>query len=97
MKRFTRDFRRKNKVNSHELAKLLLTLPNLPVATHAKNNTYSSGGDVGSHGPLKVGLLKHYSGDHIVIGDISKRNINKPNWYVTEMYYGDAPDEWMKY
>lgn len=81
-------------MNSHELAKILLSLPDLPVATHANNHTYASYGDRGSHGPLKVGLLKHYSGDHIVIGDISKRNINKPNWYVTEMFHGDAPEEW---
>lgn len=84
-------------MKSHDLAKLLLTLPNLPVATHAHNHTYSSHGDAGSHGKLKVGLLKHYSGDHIVIGDISKLNINKPNWYVTEMFHGNAPEEWPSY
>lgn len=81
-------------MRSHELAHLLLTLPDLPVATHAHNHTYSGGGDAGSHGPLKVGLLKHYSGEHIVIGNISRRNINAPNWCVTEMFYGDAPAEW---
>lgn len=81
-------------MKSHELAKLLLTLPDLPIATQAMNHTYASLGDTFSHGSLKVGLLKHYSGEHIVIGDISKKNINKPNWYITEMYLGDAPDEW---
>lgn len=81
-------------MKSHELARLLLTLPDLPVATHAHNHTYSSGAQENSHGPLKVGLLAHYSGKHIVIGDISKRNINAPNWRITEMYHGDAPEEW---
>jgi hypothetical protein len=81
-------------VNSHELARLLLTLPDLPVATHAMNHTYCSGSDAEACGPLKVGRLHHYSGDHIVIGDILKRQINPPNWYVTEMFFGDAPEEW---
>lgn len=78
-------------MNSHELANLLLAFPDRPVATHANNHTYMSGGDTDV---LKVGLLKHYSGEHIVIGNISKRNINAPNWYVTEMLYGEAPEEW---
>jgi len=77
-------------MNSHDLARLLLTLPDLPVATHAHNHTYASGGDGGTHGPLKVGLLKHYSGDHIVVGNISKMDINPPNWYVSAMFYGEA-------
>ena len=81
-------------MNSHELADILLDLPDLPIATHALNYTYASYGDSFSHGSLKIGLLKHYSGDHIIIGDISKRNLNKPNWYITEMFYGDAPEEW---
>ena len=84
-------------MNSHDLAKLLLTLPDLPIATHANNHTYASGGDTRSHGPLKVGLLKHYSGEHIVLGNISKRNLNAPNWYVTQMFHGDAPEEWARF
>lgn len=79
---------------SHELAKILLENDNLPIATHAMNNTYASNGDSISHGKCKVGILKHYSGLHIVIGDISKRNMNKPNWHVIDMIYGDAPEEW---
>lgn len=81
-------------MNSHELARLLLTLPDLPVATHAHNHTYASLEDAGSHGPLKVGLLEHCAGQHIVIGDISKLNINYPNWWVVTMFHGDAPQEW---
>ena len=81
-------------MNSHKLARLLLTLPDLPVATHAHNHTYMSETDGGSHGPLKVGRLHTYGGDHIVLGDISRRKINAPNWYVTEMMHGDAPEEW---
>lgn len=83
-------------MTSHELARLLLTMQDLPVATHADNHTYMSGLGHQSHGPLKIGRLHTYSGDHIVIGNISKRNINKPNWYVVEMLHGDAPDEWTR-
>lgn len=78
-------------MNSHDLARLLLTLPDLPVATHANNHTYLDRLDGRE---LGVGLLYTYGGDHIIVGNISKRNINKPNWYVKEMYYGDAPSEW---
>jgi hypothetical protein len=79
-------------MNTHDLARLLLTLPDLPVATHAHNHTYMTGA---SHsGALKIGLLQTYGGDHIVIGNISKRNINGPNYYVTKMLHGDAPEEW---
>ena len=83
-------------MNSHDLARLLLSLPDLPVATHALNHTYcsSESADAITHGKLKVGRLKHYVGDHVVIGDISKRNINGPNWRVVEMWLGDAPEEW---
>lgn len=82
-------------VTAHELARLLLTLPDLPVATHAMNNTYMSNVDKNSHGALKVGRLENYEDRPcIVIGDISKRNINKPNWYISEMYFGEAPEEW---
>jgi len=81
-------------MNSHELAKLLLTLPDLPVATHANNHTYKSGNDVNSHGQLKVGLLETYGGQHIVIGNMSRMNINKPNWFISSMLHGEAPQEW---
>lgn len=81
-------------MTSHELAAILLANPDLPVATHAHNSTYMSGTDGKSHGRLKVGLLHTRGGDHIVIGDISKMNINKPNWYVKEMIVGKSPQEW---
>jgi len=80
-------------MNSHDLAKILLKLPNLPIATHAHNNTYMSKTNARSHGPLKIALLKTYGGDHIVIGDISIKNINPPNWYITNVYVGEIPNE----
>jgi hypothetical protein len=76
---------------SHELAAILLASPNLPIATHANNHTYMSSVDAVSHGTLKVGLLHTYGGNHIVVGDISKRDINGANWYITDMIHGDAP------
>jgi len=56
----------------------------LPVATEAMGHIYASKGDRPSHGLLRVCLLKHYSGYHILIGNPSKMNINKPNWYIVE-------------
>lgn len=82
------------KMLSHELAEILLKNDNLPIATHANNHSYCSKGDEVSHGKCKVGILKHYNGLHIIVGNISKRNLNKPNWYIIDMIKGDAPEEW---
>jgi len=73
-------------MTTHELAKLLLTLPDLPVATSAKGHLYIGATDSGSHGSLKVGRLHTYAGDHIVIGE--SVNDNRPNWYVAEVLHG---------
>ena len=81
-------------MTSHELARRLLDLPDLPVATHANNETYASQDDHGPCGALKIGLLTHYAGDHIVVGSISKMNLNAPNWFVSKMLHGEAPWEW---
>lgn len=84
-------------MNSHELARRLLELPDLPVATHALNHTYMAGLQERTHGGLKVGLLHTYGGDHIVIGDIGRKNLNHPNWYVKTMYIGSAPEDYPRY
>ncbi|MBC8274106.1 MAG: hypothetical protein H8E40_03965 [Chloroflexi bacterium] len=76
-------------MTTHELARLLLALPDLPVATYAHNHMYMSGIDECTHGPLKVGLLETYDGQHIVIGDIQRMNINPPNWHISKMLHGD--------
>ena len=82
-------------MKSHELARILLEQPNLPVATHANNHTYSSEQYSDYNSKLKVGILEHGNGpQHIVIGNLSKRNLNKPNYYVSQMILGDAPEEW---
>lgn len=82
-------------MTSRELARILLNHTEMPVATHANNHTYMSSVDAQSHGPLKVGILKVAGDiDHIIIGNISKKNINKPNWYVTQMINGEASEEW---
>lgn len=75
---------------SHDLAKLLLEQPNLPIATHANNHTYMSETDRDTHGSVKVGLLETYGGRHIVIGNFFHMDINKPNWFVSKMILGEA-------
>ncbi len=75
-------------MNSHELARLLLSHPDLPIVAHANNHTYVEPEDT------VVGFLESYNGQSICIGNMSKKNINKPNWYVTDMISGDIPDEW---
>lgn len=79
-------------MTSHELAKILLENDDLPIAVFANNHTYSSKSDSCSHGTLKVGRLYHYSGEHIIIGNVYKKDINNPNWYITDMIHGDVQD-----
>lgn len=76
-------------MNSHELARRLLTLPDLPVATIANNHVYGSVMDATSHGPLKIARLDTYAGDHIVIGNMWTAELNRPNWFITEMFHGE--------
>lgn len=81
-------------MTSHELAQKLLELPELPVATHANNHTFISMSHGFPPGAIRIGKLDSYAGDHIIIGNMSKRNLGKPNHFVIEMYEGDAPEEW---
>lgn len=86
-------------MTSHELARLLLSKPDVPVATHASNHTHIPpteeymrrlGFDT-----IRVGMLNT---GHVCIGNISKRNINGSpkhgGQFIVEMWYGDAPEEW---
>jgi len=76
---------------SHDLAKLLLDSENLPVATHANNHT--------NCGAVKVGVMHSEfasDGKLVVIGNFSRMRINYPNEYVTDMWYGEVPEDWVK-
>lgn len=56
----------------------------LPVATEAMGHVYASKGDRNSHGVLRVCLLNHYAGYHILIGNPHRMDINGPNWHIVE-------------
>lgn len=86
-----------------ELIEILKTCdPEAHVATHANNHTYyhRDPPDYYPYDPLRVCELSiGYVGrqEHqVVIGNVSKRNVNKPNWYVTKEFDGGKrlPDEW---
>lgn len=72
-------------MKSHELARLLLTLPNLPIATSAHGCVYSEEMSARSHGPLTIGVMSSYAGDHIVIGDMVELINNGANWRTKEV------------
>jgi hypothetical protein len=75
-------------MNSHALAKMLLSLPNLPVSITAMGHTYDSRLDKISHGPLKIGLLKKYSRyDRIIIGEYSNNTFNPPNERLEKTFF----------
>jgi hypothetical protein len=62
--------------------------PALPVAVHANNDT--SAGDW-----QRVGILNHYAGEHLVIGNFSHPKYltkhgginNPPNWSLRDLIY----------
>jgi hypothetical protein len=78
-------------MTSHDLARLLLTLPELPIATVGTGSPYLISADLLSHGPLKVGVLGTYVGDHLVVGPMLEYTCNnKPNWFVKTILYPKA-------
>lgn len=74
-------------MTSHELARILLDMPDHPIATLCHGHLYSSKADAKSHGGLEIGKLEHYAGPHVVIGDMLYMCSNKPNWHVSEQLY----------
>lgn len=74
-------------MNSHELARVLLDNPDMPISTFA-NNHYQTDNRLG------VGLLNT---GHVIIGNMSKKLINHPNGYITKMITDDIPDEWRRW
>jgi hypothetical protein len=83
-------------MRSHELARILLSLPDLSVATAANNHEYMSDPSADSE-DVKIAHLKHYATDHIIIGNMSRTEINRPNWYIDRVYYGEIYKEWPRY
>lgn len=82
-------------MNSHDLANLLLTLPNKEVATHANNHTYTNRD---THGPLRVALIN----EQIVIGNLRNCKVlwdeaialqEKAQATLRTMGYGDMINE----
>lgn len=81
-------------MRSHDLAKLLLELPNLPVSTHADGHTAPDASTVTFGDSLKVALMErkvpNRSATHeIVIGNlIGYAFLEHGNNRLRKMYYG---------
>jgi len=76
-------------MTSHELANLLLSFPDMPVATHAHGHTYHSVDHRTSHGPLKVvtATLGFASNPPtMVIGDVFE-HVSK-EWHSVKVLHG---------
>jgi hypothetical protein len=72
-------------MKSHDLAKLLLEIPNLPMAVLAHGHLYSASANQVSHGPLQTGILRHYAGPHIIVGNMLDCIQPHDNWSVEEI------------
>lgn len=78
-------------MNSHELARILLANPDLPIATHANNHTFTNSP---RYDATRVGVMLYGGSSHILIGNFSRKRINHPSEVVTEMIHGDVPEDW---
>lgn len=72
-------------MTTHELAKILLALPDVPVATTANNHFYHSDYDKQSHGRIKVQSFRHFYSGGIVIGNGMREN--GPNWGPIDTFF----------
>jgi hypothetical protein len=83
-------------MKSHELARILLENENLDIATHANNHTFADQSYVyegKTFRDITVGVLKHYSGNFIIIGNMREKALNPPNWFITKMITADLPEK----
>lgn len=84
-------------MTSHELAKILLENEDMLVATHANNHTYAEKGLWGKN-EFRVAILKkkfHSDSERfIIIGNVTRKEINAPNEVVVDEIYGRIPDNW---
>jgi len=55
----------------------------LPLAIHY-SHTWIYQEHRKTHGPIRVALLKTDKGHHLLIGNIGRRAINPPNWFVVK-------------
>ena len=86
LKRSERNEDAKPAMNVRELIAILRQLDmDMPVAVCAMGNIYMSGAHRESHGPLQVGILNTYAGQHVVIGGMIAYADNPPNWYLERM------------
>ncbi len=71
-------------MKAHDLAKILLDGPNLPIATHANNHT-------ASNCRIRVCTIKTANTESIGIGNFLRKLVNYPNEYVLEEIDGGDP------
>lgn len=77
-------------LTAHELARLLLAGPDLPVATHANNHTADS------RERIRVCRGKTFGcNDSVIIGNISRRRINASSVDIADVLDGgELADDW---
>lgn len=76
-----------------ELIELLKDYPDMDVITHTHNHTTGSR-DTCRVGIIVFGLMDGSEREAICIGNMDKKNINPPNWFIRKMLTEDIPDEW---
>lgn len=70
-------------MRTHELARLLLELPDAALTVTANGHQYTPDVDAGSHGALRVERIHHYAGGYrIAIGNGLRDN--GANWHPHE-------------
>lgn len=79
-------------MRSHELAKILLALPDLQVATHANNHCFAP--LQGQEREFAVAHLKKGESEFVVIGNMGRTETSLPLEYIDEVYHGRIMKRW---
>lgn len=79
-------------MTAHELARILLKCPDLPVATMANGHQYQSENHLHSHGPLQIGVhVANYGTKALTIGNgLDYANTN--NFHPFEILHSGRED-----
>ena len=77
-------------MRSHDLAKILLDNPDMNIATFTNNHYYLSKSDSQSHGSINVATVDTYAGQHIMIGNMYRKDIDSENCMIKKDIYGDT-------
>lgn len=74
-------------MKSHDLARMLLDAPDLPIAFAAMGHMYASDCHLKTHGPIGIGIVETRFGPHIVVGNEHDTSGRNENFNISEVIF----------